>query len=128
VLAVTRIGGSFLKQIRYRNCCHSDQLLLNIQGGHSSNPAVSAGDDPGASNRFQMRVNSVGAAAGRGLQSGTPTSRLPIDHASGEMLAANNAVLPDYTGRAHGHTPPMDPLASGRLVAEYAPHCKHATV
>jgi len=101
-------------------------FIINIQGGHSSNPAVSAGDDPGAGNRFQMRVNSVGATGGRGLQTVTPTSRLPIDHASGEMMAGNNPMVPDNTGRAHGHTPPMDPQAASRLMAEFSPHGMHS--
>lgn len=94
-----------------------------LQGSHSSNPAVSAGDDPGASTRFQTRVNSVGATGGRGMQNATPTSRLPIDHASGEMVSGNNVMVPDYMGRAHVLSPPIDPQAASRLVAEYAPHC-----
>ena len=72
-----------------------------------------------------MRVNSLGATGGRGLQTVTPTSRLPMDHAGGEMMAGNNPMVPDYTGRTHGHTPPMDPQATGRLMAEFAPHCKY---
>lgn len=99
-------------------------VICISQGGHSSNPAVSAGEDPGAGSRFQMRVNSVGATGGRGLQSVTPTSRLPMDHAGGEMMAGNNPMVPDYTGRTHGHTPPMDPQATSRLMAEFVPHCK----
>ena len=95
-----------------------------LQGGHSSNPAVSAGDDPAAAalNRFQSRINSVGATGGRGLQTATPTSRLP-DHSGGDMMSGNPATgIPDYTGRMHGHTPTVDPQASGRLAAEYGPH------
>ena len=75
---------------------------------------TAAGDDP--LSRHQLRLNSVGATAGQGLQSTpavsrpTPGDRVPAAH--------------DYRTRTHAEGP-AEMHANSRLPAEHAPaNCK----